>query len=75
MKAIIKQATISFLVSGFIYALLMAAFDYFDEGNFSGKKFIFHFLAFGLSMGIFNFFMLRRQVKKQKEKNEKSRET
>jgi uncharacterized membrane protein len=56
-KDIVRQAAIS----GFIFAIVMAIFDFFSEAPFSFLKFIVHFLVYGLIMG----FLFRYKRTKQ----------
>jgi hypothetical protein len=60
----------SFLLSGLVYTTLMAGFDYYDEQNFSVLKFIFHFLFFGLFMGLMTRYNHRKLLKKEVTKTD-----
>jgi len=51
----------SALVSGLVFALIMAGFDYYKEQPFSLIKFAVHFVLFGA----FNGYMAYRKHKKQ----------
>lgn len=55
------------VISGFMFALVMVAFDYFMERPFNEVKFGLHFLLFGC----FNGYMAYRKVKKEEEKRKK----
>jgi len=48
------------IISGFVFALIMAGFDYFKDQPFSVLKFMMHFVLFGL----FNGYMAYRKFKK-----------
>ena len=65
-KAIIKSG----LISGIVYAGLMAGFGYFDGQDFRIWKFIFHASFFGISMGFFTRYNLKKQAKKENNKPE-----
>ena len=60
-KTIIKSS----LLSGIIYAGLMAGFDYSDGQDFRIWRFTFHFLFFGIFMGLMNRYLLKKQAKKK----------
>ncbi|APY00234.1 hypothetical protein [Lacinutrix venerupis] len=51
-KLSIKKRILTGVFSGLIYSLVMAGFDYYTNEPFSLLKFIFHFVFFGLFMGI-----------------------
>lgn len=51
-KLSIKKRILIGVFSGLIYSLFMAGFDYYTNEPFSLLKFIFHFVFFGLFMGI-----------------------
>jgi L-asparagine transporter-like permease len=59
----------SFLISGLLYALLMAGLNYFDGESFRIFKFLFkflfHFFFFGLFMGLLARYSYRKQLKKE----------
>jgi len=65
-KAIIKSG----LISGIVYAGLMAGFDYSDGQDFRIWKFIFHASFFGIFMGFMTRYNLRKQAKKENNKTE-----
>ena len=65
-KAIIKSG----LISGILYAGLMAGFDYSDGQDFRIWKFIFHASFFGIFMGFMTRYNLRKQAKKENNKTE-----
>ena len=65
-KAIIKSG----LISGIVYAGLMAGFDYSDGQDFRIWKFIFHASFFGIFMGFMSRYNLRKQAKKENNKTE-----
>ena len=56
-----KRFIISGLFSGLLFAVVMAAFDYFKEQPFSLLKFAIHLVLFGA----FNGYMAYRKIKKQ----------
>ena len=53
------------LISGLLFALVMAGFDYFREQPFSLLKFALHFVLFGA----FNGYMAYRKHKKENTNN------
>lgn len=55
----------SFLLSGLIYAGLMAGFEYSQGESFSIYKFLWHFFFFGFFMGLLS----RYNYKKNKSSN------
>ena len=65
-KAIIKSG----LISGIVYAGLMAGSDYSDGQDFRIWKFIFHASFFGIFMGFMTRYNLRKQAKKENNKTE-----
>ena len=65
-KAIIKSG----LISGIVYAGLMAGFDYSDGQDFRIWKFIFRASFFGIFMGFMTRYNLRKQAKKENNKTE-----
>lgn len=69
MKPENKVFVKSGLLSGFIYALLMAGFNYSSGEPFSIFKFLFHFFFFGLSMGLLARYNHKRNTKKKEEEN------
>ncbi|HLF53197.1 hypothetical protein [Flavobacterium sp.] len=60
----------SFLISGLVYAGLMAGFDYSDGQSFRIFKFLLHFFFFGLSMGLLSRYNYKKQMKKEMRKTE-----
>jgi hypothetical protein len=56
-----KQLIIRSLIGGFVYAGLMAGWDYHDNLPFSVWKFLFYLLFFGGSMGFFEYWQVRRK--------------
>ena len=66
IKTIIKSG----LISGIIYAGLMAGFDYSDGQDFSMWRFIFNALIFGIFMGLMTRYNLKKQADKEKNKTE-----
>lgn len=60
----------SFLIAGLVYAGLMAGFDYSDGLDFHIVKFIFHFLFFGLFMGLLARYNHLKQLKKKRIETE-----
>lgn len=57
----IKKIILTGLISGIVFALLMAGWDYYKEVPFSVLKFIIHFVLFAL----FNGYMSYRTEKKK----------
>ncbi|OBX21455.1 MULTISPECIES: hypothetical protein [Bizionia] len=55
------------VISGIMFALVMVAFDYFMEREFSILKFALHFVLFGC----FNAYMAYRKVQKEEQKRNK----
>jgi hypothetical protein len=55
----------TFLFTGFGYAGLMAGFDYLDGESFRQFKHLFHFLFFGLCMGLLARYSYKKQFKKE----------
>ncbi|UQD55696.1 hypothetical protein [Flavobacterium sp. K5-23] len=66
MKPLIKLMTLTFLLSGLVYAGLLAGFDYSEGSEFKLWKFIFNACFFGLFMAL----MARYNYKKQNKKKE-----
>ncbi|MDQ3142121.1 MAG: hypothetical protein M3Q56_07730 [Bacteroidota bacterium] len=56
----------TFLISGLIYASIMAGFDYSEGNGFRLWRFVFNASFFGLFMALLN----RYSYKKQNEKTE-----
>jgi len=69
MKAENKIFIKSFLLSGLVYTTLMAGFDYSDGQDFEIFKLIFHFLFFGLFMGLMSRYSHRKLLKKERNEN------
>ena len=65
IKTIIKSG----LISGIIYAGLMAGFDYSDGQDFRMWRFIFNALI-GIFMGLMTRYNLKKQADKEKNKTE-----
>lgn len=62
----------SSLMSGLIYAGLMAGFDYSTGEEFKIMKFLFHFIFFGLSMGLLSRYNYKKGLKKEDSGNNDS---
>ena len=60
----IKKFVLAGLISGLAFALLMAAWDYYQETPFSVLKFVLHFVLFAA----FNGYMSYRAEKKKLNK-------
>ncbi len=58
-KSILKSG----LLTGLIYALLMAGFDYSNEQSFRLFRFIINFLFFGIFMGLLAFYNIKKTKK------------
>ena len=52
------------LISGLLYATLMAGFEYYLGEGFNIMKFVFHALFFGTSMGLLSRYNYKRGLKK-----------
>jgi len=63
------KSIVSGLTAGVIYAVIMAGYDYSDGQNFRIWRFVVNFLYLGIFMGLFNYYMLKRN--KKKSENEK----
>jgi len=61
-----KRIVIAFLVSGSVFAGIMAGFDYFEGLEFRAQRFIFNFFF----MGGFLSFIMNNSLKHKKTKNE-----
>jgi len=59
-KVLLKQ----FFISGSMFAVLMAGFYYILEDKFEIWRFLFHFITFGLIMGILS---RKNYIKKMQE--------
>lgn len=66
MSSLNKIFLKSSLISGLIFATLMAGFDYKEGLEFNTQKFFFRFIFFGLLMGSINW----HYSKKEQNKNE-----
>lgn len=64
MKKETKVFLVTFFVSGGGYASLMSVWHYADEGVFPIRKFLLHFILFGLFMSLFNVYNHRKNVRK-----------
>ena len=66
MSAITKNKPfiLSGILSGFVFALFMSGFDYFNDQPFLFIKFVMNFVFFGL----FNGYMVYRKNKKDQNK-------
>ena len=62
IKTIIKSG----LISGIVYAGLMAGFDYSDGQDFRIWRFIFNALFFGIFMGFMTQYNLKKQAEEEK---------
>jgi len=69
MKAENKLFIRSTLINGFIFAALMAGFDFSTGEEFEIKKYIFHFTFFGLSMGFLARYNYKKGIKKTDNEN------
>lgn len=67
MKTQIKTVLISGLISGIVYAGLMAGFDYFNGQEFKIWKLIFNTLGFGLLDGLATFYIMKKRSKKKED--------
>ena len=65
-KIFIKTA----LTTGFIYAVLMAGFDYSEGKEFSILKFLLLFFFFGLAMGLLARYNHKKKLKKERNKTD-----
>jgi len=52
MEKNIKLKIRTGVLSGLIFAVIMAGFEFYDEEKFSVLKFIFHAVIFGFFMGL-----------------------
>jgi hypothetical protein len=55
----------SFLISGLVYAGLMAGFDYSEGQEFRIWRFLLSFLFFGIFMGLVSRYNHKKQLKKE----------
>ena len=51
---------------GIVYAGIMAGFDYFNEQDFQGWKFLWSFFFFGTFMGFLTRYNLKKKSRKDK---------
>ncbi|MCH2194316.1 hypothetical protein [Kordia sp.] len=58
-----KQLLLYGVISGIIFAVMMAGFDYFNGEEFSGLKFIIHASLFGFFMAITDKYILNKKKK------------
>lgn len=58
-----KKILLKSLVSGMVYAAIMAAWDYYDGEAFNLWKFIFCFTFFGGVMGLSDLYQSRKKKK------------
>ena len=75
MKKETKVFLVAFLVSGGVFAVLTAVWAVAEDEAFSIGKFLFHFIFFGLFMGVFSVYNHRKSLKRDlneegDEKNE-----
>ncbi|HBO28296.1 MAG TPA: hypothetical protein DIV44_15600 [Leeuwenhoekiella sp.] len=68
MKSRLKSLLIGGCVGGGVYAAIMAAFDYYDEQEFSLWKFVINFLIFGGSNAFITWYSFKHVDKKQHDK-------
>ena len=69
MNKLTKSAILSGLISGVMFALIMFAFDYFEGQDFDPKKTTYQIVFFGVFMGIWNYFTLKRKEKIENQQN------
>ncbi|WP_298512871.1 hypothetical protein [uncultured Kordia sp.] len=65
-----KQLLIYGVISGIIFAVMMAGFDYFSGEEFSGFKFLIHASLFGFFMAITDRYVLNKKGKKENTERE-----
>lgn len=70
MNKITKASIKSGLISGIIYASLMAGFDYSENQNFQISKFLFHAIFFGVLMMLITRYNLKKQSTSEKNRPE-----
>ncbi|MFH4968342.1 hypothetical protein V8G61_09070 [Gaetbulibacter sp. M240] len=63
-----RQSVLAGLISGLVYSLIMAGFDYYEDQQFSLKNFVVNFMIIGLFIGFYTTYKLRKQAK-TKDKN------
>ncbi|AXO79015.1 hypothetical protein DZC78_01005 [Olleya aquimaris] len=59
----IKKYIITGLISGLVFAILLAGWDYYKQSPFSVLKFVIHTVVFG----VFNGYMTYRKETKAKQ--------
>lgn len=67
----------TFFTAGFFFACGMALFGYLNEDDYLIWKFIFHFILFGLTMGILsrrNFLKKRNKIDSNEPKGDQIEE-
>ncbi len=64
MKKISKKTLGTWFFAGFMFALVMAGFDYLDGDEFNIWKFIFNFLGYGLIMSLLIGFAVKKTSRK-----------
>lgn len=62
MKSFIKSG----IIRGALFAVGMAAFEYFSDGVFNPYKFLFHFVFFGVSMTAIDYYKAKKEEKSKK---------
>ncbi len=67
MKTQIKTVLKHGLISGIIFAGLMAGFDYFNGQDFMIWKLIFIALFFGLLDGLATYYIMKKRLKKKED--------
>lgn len=67
MNKLTKSAALSGVISGVMFTLIMSAFDYYEGLGFNPQKALFQFLFFGIFMGIWNYFTLKRKAKRENQ--------
>ena len=67
MKSRLKSILIGGCVGGGVYAVIMAAFDYYDGQEFSLWKIVINFLIFGGFMTLTTWYSLKHADIKQDE--------
>lgn len=60
-----KKILKSGLISGFVYASLMAGFRHFDDKDFNIWKFLLHGSLFGIFMALLTRYNVKKQLKKE----------
>jgi len=64
MKEQTKVFIRTFFFAGIVYAGLMAGSNYHDGLDFNLLRFLFHFIFFGLFMGLMSLYNYKKQLKK-----------